>query len=588
MALFCRKASLTDSPPQVEVTVKRCASCPESCKPLFLRKSSIRQHLLPRLFRAKKYSNRFASGKWNSVDDVTLHSLNSDCSKLLGQTGEAEDPKVFSNPLYQHPHSNDLPHNASVGLPTPDANSEASPIELLTNKKRARDGGPAPRIAKQGRKKEHSEHSMLGRLLKDSSSWKRTESKFVQTQPLYQDYWMQCIKDGTLSVEPSITFTGILSSSFVGGSPGTIGPHDYTTSLWQELPEVKEHGIADGINVHQLQLQEAIFEVVTSEASYQRSLTVAICHFQNSCKLSECLVSTEKHTLFSNLPGVRVVSERFLLDLEDGLEKDVFLHEIGNLVLQHCPDFHRVYVPYVTNQMYQDRLIKRLVQENRKFLQVLQKLEEQSVCKRQPLKSFLVLPFQRITRLRILLENILKLAHDSPELASSVGKALAAVGQIVSGCNEGVRSMIQTEELVLLEKRVDFVNLKSFPLISRGRVLLQHGELAQILFKEVGVVSRPCLSTKPIYLHLFSDLLLLSNKTEHGRFMVTDYASKGQVQADNLKAKALGLPDLAFLLRLSCNHAGISREVILKASNKKEMQHWISVITSHMLSESDC
>ncbi|CAH2318460.1 rho guanine nucleotide exchange factor 19-like [Pelobates cultripes] len=499
----------------------------------------------------------------------------------------------------QHPHSNDLPHNASIGLSTPDANTKVSPIELLPNKKRARDGGPAPKITKQGRKKEHSEHSMLGRLLKDSSSWKRTESKFVQTQPLYQDYWMQCTKDGTLSVESSITFNGILSSSFLGGSSGTLSPHDYTTSLWQELPEVKEHGIADGINVHQLQLQEPM----TSEASYQRSLTVAICHFQNSRKLSECLVSTEKHTLFSNLPGVRVVYREFLLDLEDGLEKDVFLHEIGNLVLQHCPDFHRVYVPYVTNQMYQDRLIKQLVhsscnmpfrflyktsQENRKFLQVLQKLEEQSVCKRQPLKSFLVLPFQRITRLRILLENILKLAHDSPELASSVGKALATVGQIVSGCNEGVRSMIQTEELVLLEKRVDFVNLKSFPLISRGRVLLQHGELAQILFKEVGVVSRPCLSTKPIYLHLFSDLLLLSNKTEHGRFMVTDYASKGQVQADNLKAKALGLPDLAFLLRLSCNHAGISREVILKASNKKEMQYWISVITSHMLSESNC
>lgn len=42
--------------------------------------------------------------------------------------------------------------------------------------------------------------------------------------------------------------------------------------------------------------------------------------------------------------------------------------------------------------------------ESSGFRQVLGRLEEQPVCQRQPLKSFLVLPFQRITRLRILLE----------------------------------------------------------------------------------------------------------------------------------------------------------------------------------------
>lgn len=42
--------------------------------------------------------------------------------------------------------------------------------------------------------------------------------------------------------------------------------------------------------------------------------------------------------------------------------------------------------------------------ENGRFLQVLRRLEGQPVCRRQPLKSFLVLPFQRITRLKMLLE----------------------------------------------------------------------------------------------------------------------------------------------------------------------------------------
>ncbi|MEE6482262.1 hypothetical protein FKM82_013214 [Ascaphus truei] len=328
---------------------------------------------------------------------------------------------------------------------------------------------------------------------------------------------------------------------------------------------------------------QVVFEVVTSEASYQRSLSVAVSHFQKSRKLSDCLCTTDMHTLFSNLRGVREVSDRFLLDLEDGLERDVFLADVGELILRHCPAFQRVYIPYVTNQMYQEKLMQQLVRENVKFLQVLQRLEEQQVCRRQPLKSFLVLPFQRITRLKILLEKILKLAQGSSDLAHSVSSALTAVGQIVTACNEGVRSMMQTEELVLLEKQVAFMNTKALPLISRGRVLVEHGELMQIFFQEMGVGHRPRLTTKPLYLHLFSDLLLLSHRRDDGRFLVADYADRVQVKADHFKAKALGLPDLAFLLRLRQNHAGTSCEFILQATSESEKERWISLITSPVL-----
>lgn len=43
-------------------------------------------------------------------------------------------------------------------------------------------------------------------------------------------------------------------------------------------------------------------------------------------------------------------------------------------------------------------------QENKKFVLALKKLEKNPVCQRQTLKSFLILPFQRITRLRLILE----------------------------------------------------------------------------------------------------------------------------------------------------------------------------------------
>ncbi len=42
--------------------------------------------------------------------------------------------------------------------------------------------------------------------------------------------------------------------------------------------------------------------------------------------------------------------------------------------------------------------------ESHEFRRVVEKLERNSVCQRLPLRSFLILPFQRITRLKLLVQ----------------------------------------------------------------------------------------------------------------------------------------------------------------------------------------
>ncbi|ETE59676.1 hypothetical protein L345_14591, partial [Ophiophagus hannah] len=104
-----------------------------------------------------------------------------------------------------------------------------------------------------------------------------------------------------------------------------------------------------------------MFEVITSEASYLRSLRVAVFHFQLSPALRGAVTGAQVQQLFSNLSQVKDTSERFLLQLEDHLDQDVFLPGLGEVVLKNCPAFHRAYVPYVTNQMYQEQLMQRLM-----------------------------------------------------------------------------------------------------------------------------------------------------------------------------------------------------------------------------------
>ncbi|XP_059417067.1 uncharacterized protein LOC132152282 [Carassius carassius] len=84
--------------------------------------------------------------------------------------------------------------------------------------------------------------------------------------------------------------------------------------LWQELPQVKRH--LNSLSVHKIQLQEAMFELIVSEASYQKSLIVALNVFQCSAELKGILPRVQHHVLFSNLKDVCRVSERWLTEKE--------------------------------------------------------------------------------------------------------------------------------------------------------------------------------------------------------------------------------------------------------------------------------
>lgn len=53
-----------------------------------------------------------------------------------------------------------------------------------------------------------------------------------------------------------------------------------------------------------------MFEVLTSETSYLRSLRVLIEHFHDSRDLEETMIIRDKKTLFSSILRIQEVSER--------------------------------------------------------------------------------------------------------------------------------------------------------------------------------------------------------------------------------------------------------------------------------------
>ncbi|XP_023388415.1 rho guanine nucleotide exchange factor 19 [Pteropus vampyrus] len=187
--------------------------------------------------------------------------------------------------------------------------------------------------------------------------------------------------------------------------------------------------------------------------------------------------------------------------------------------------------------------------DNPKFPSILARLEESPVCQRLPLTSFLILPFQRITRLKMLVENILKRTAQGSEDEDMATKAFNALKELVQECNASVQSMKRTEELIHLSKKIHFEG-KIFPLISQARWLVRHGELVELAPLPAAPPAKLKLSSKAVYLHLFNDCLLLSRRKELEKFAVFVHAKMAELQVKDLSLKPQGIPGHVFLLQL--------------------------------------
>ncbi|KAM8927892.1 rho guanine nucleotide exchange factor 19-like [Pelodytes ibericus] len=413
----------------------------------------------------------------------------------------------------------------------------------------------------------------------------RRQSRYLLSSILYQEYSDVAInreiqrqkREDTTGDEYDVSSSPKSNLSPSSSFRSQRSSRGSTFSLWQDIPDVRVSGLLNTLTVQERKLQEAKFELVTSEASYVNSLSIVLHHFLNSPELSECLGAQEKQWLFSKLPEVKEISERFLADLEDRLEQDILRFDVCDIVLNHCPELRRVYLPYVTNQAYQEQTYQRLLLENTRFRAILVKLEEDQVCQRLPLTSFLILPFQRIMRLKMLVENILKHTAPGSHNEDTASKAFTELKKLVKECNASVQSMKRTEELIHLNKKIHFES-KIFPLISQSRWLVKHGELTELDMQIPNVAgSRFKLSPRPVYLHLFNDCLLLSRKKELGRFAVFAHSPRCELKVTDLSWKLQEVPGEVFHVQL-CHDQRPKHQILLRAQNESEKQRWMSAM----------
>ncbi|XP_074479532.1 uncharacterized protein arhgef15b isoform X2 [Sebastes fasciatus] len=372
------------------------------------------------------------------------------------------------------------------------------------------------------------------------------------------------------------TGTGTLTATGNGAPKSSPVPTPGQSTLWQDLPAVREGGVLEQLTPEQCKYQESMFEVLTSEASYLRSLRVLTEHFLDSRELEETMIIRDKKTLFSNILRIREVSERFLKDLEDRIFPDLVFPDICDIIHYHAQHNFPAYIDYVRNQIYQEKTYSLLSKNNVPFATVITRLQESPLCQRLPFMSFLLLPFQRITRIKMLIENILKRTKERTKEEQTASKSLASVSKIIDECNTQVGKMRQMEELIHVSQTLEFDKLKALPIISQTRYLEKKGELQEM--SKGGTIFNMRAKFTPVYLFLFNDLLIIAAKKGAERFVVLDHAHRSLVQVQSIDegGGSCAAYEYCFNLTLLENHQGRMMERLLKAPSTSDKHRWMA------------
>ncbi|XP_027845918.2 uncharacterized protein LOC114126222 [Aphis gossypii] len=377
-------------------------------------------------------------------------------------------------------------------------------------------------------------------------------------------------------------------------TPCTSG-HGQHRSLWCEVPEVKHSGIIDSLTPRERKLQEAKFELITSEASYFKSLTVLEKHFINSHSMNDDTILSKKDQkiLFGNVNPVRKCSEKLLAALEKCWQDNILLSGLSEILYKHSKENFDIFVKYCSNQIYIDRTLKSL-RENQKFNEALQRLESDPKCQSLSLHSFLMLPMQRITRLPLLVDAILS-QMDSKENSLEYQMCeltLASLNAIVQNCNESTRKLERYEEMLLLSQQLEFSSkkeMKAMSVASSSRWLVRSGSMLHLTGPDAKLTfSRKLIRPTKLYFFLFNDMFFIAKRKSDGNYTVIDYCARNFVEMGH--ATELIIPSsYKNLLKLTIleNHEGKTVEMLLSCDSESSKKRWIEAMSPPISSNPD-
>ncbi|KAI7794463.1 putative pleckstrin homology domain-containing family G member 5-like [Triplophysa rosa] len=227
---------------------------------------------------------------------------------------------------------------------------------------------------------------------------------------------------------------------------------------WRQLLENTE-----SLGQRQFQQQEAIWELIQTEATYIKKLRVITDRFQ--CVLlnlqdNSLLGEVEPARLFSNIYDiVRLHSALWVQVVFPALEKarrTQSLIDPTDLERGFC-EFTSRFQPYIRYCMEEESCMEynsMLLRENELFKIYITWAETDKQCNRLKLADMLAKPHQRLTKYPLLLKTILK-KTDEQTIKDALNRMVSCVESFINGVDSQMRQRQEQQKLAAISARVE-------------------------------------------------------------------------------------------------------------------------------------
>ncbi|OCH86200.1 hypothetical protein OBBRIDRAFT_797422 [Obba rivulosa] len=306
--------------------------------------------------------------------------------------------------------------------------------------------------------------------------------------------------------------------------------------------------------------QEAIFELIATEATYVRDLQLIVEVFYTN--LLPVLDQKAITVIFANVEDLLLSNITFLSCLEERQrECRLYIDRIGDVLKNNMAQM-TAYMEYCVNQATAANVLQAMRQSDPELSQRLQRLREDPAARNLDLSSYLLSPMQRITRYPLLIKQILHYTDPSDD-RKQVERALKMAERILEHINETIREQEGRERLRAISRDLWIgqgrLDLTAPTRYMGPRKLLREGLLMK------------AKSGRKLRAFLCSDILVLTEDAAK-----TLYRTPIPLSGVQVKEVSGGRDDLCFQITIAYPRGGDA--IALRATSARDCQLWMQAI----------
>ena len=248
---------------------------------------------------------------------------------------------------------------------------------------------------------------------------------------------------------------------------------------------------------------KVVDEIFDTEAFYVNSLELCYTYFHDGFLKAKSPVfgKGDVDFIFEHYQEVLNVNQRLLQMLKALKQTNQLAVGIGKTFATITP-FFKIYCLYISHVEKVNQELSRLEQDPRYFALHDEIQESLPTQPKLDLRSFLIMPVQRLPRYNLLLSQLLSTTPPDHPDYTNLEAALAQIKVVTMDVNEKIKLIEKKTKVLIIKNRL--TGLKDFPLITPDRSYVMEGAVLKVCKK----------SNKPRYLYLFNDLFICGSGTQ--------------------------------------------------------------------------